>query len=210
MLKHYENRGFSNVLCFCCWKGRKQAKKNDNWNFWIAETPIFIVFLGCALLGPSCQKKEILDTHPKKKKILTDNWKAHFWVFFGFSCFFSFFVCFFFFYVLVVFVFLEGLRVMWGGRRATSLGPKPSLFVCLGFVLFLIFFVFFKGQVRWPEGPPHLALNPTYSFIYFFGGGGFGIYFGSFPFFVFNRKNTVFALKRAFFVYFSLSPFLSP
>ena len=33
-----------------------------------AETPTFIVFLG----WPSCQKKEILDTHPKKK-ILTDN-----------------------------------------------------------------------------------------------------------------------------------------
>ena len=38
-----------------------------------AETPIFIVFFGCALFGPSCQKREILDTHPKKKKIFTDN-----------------------------------------------------------------------------------------------------------------------------------------
>ena len=37
------------------------------------ETPIFIVFFGCALFGPSCQKREILDTHPKKKKIFTDN-----------------------------------------------------------------------------------------------------------------------------------------
>ena len=37
------------------------------------ETPIFIVFLGCALFGPSCQKREIVDTHPKKKKIFTDN-----------------------------------------------------------------------------------------------------------------------------------------
>ena len=33
----------------------------------------FIVFLGCALFGPSCQKREILDTHPKKKKIFSDN-----------------------------------------------------------------------------------------------------------------------------------------
>ena len=24
-----------------------------------------------------------------------------------------------------------------------------------------------KGQVRWPEGPPHLALNPPYLFIFF-------------------------------------------
>ena len=39
---------------------------------WVAETPIFIVFFGCALFWPSCQKREILDTHQKKKK-LTDN-----------------------------------------------------------------------------------------------------------------------------------------
>ena len=38
----------------------------------VAETPIFIVFLGCAFFGPSCQKRENLDTHPKKK-IFTDN-----------------------------------------------------------------------------------------------------------------------------------------
>ena len=38
-----------------------------------AETPIFIVFFGCAFFGPSCQEREILDTHPKKKKIFTDN-----------------------------------------------------------------------------------------------------------------------------------------
>ena len=60
--------------------------------------------------------------------MLTDNWKAHFWVFFGFS---GFFFCFFFFCC-----FLGG-----GG---------------------------FKGQVRWPEGPPHLALNPPYLFFLFF------------------------------------------
>ena len=75
-------------------------------------------------------------------------------------------------------------------RRATSLGPKPSLFVFfVVFALFLfcwvfLFFLFggFKGQVRWPEGPPHLALNPPYLFFFdcFLG--------GSFPFFAFNRK----------------------
>ena len=63
-------------------------------------------------------------------------------------------------------------------QRATSLGPKPSLFVFLLFFSFLMFcfcfcfflFVFFggfKGQVRWPKGPPHLALNPP-SFIFVF------------------------------------------
>ena len=61
-------------------------------------------------------------------------------------------------------------------QRATSLGPKPSLFIIL-FLFFCFFsfcFVFcfggFKGQVRWPKGPPHLALNPPYLlFFVFFG-----------------------------------------
>ena len=34
------------------------------------------------------------------------------------------------------------------------------------FVLFLFFFGGFKGQVRWPEGPPHLALNPPYFLVF--------------------------------------------
>ena len=67
-------------------------------------------------------------------------------------------------------------------QRATSLGPKPSLFFGFSF-LFVVFFLFclvflvfvffcfcffggFKGQVRWPKGPPHLALNPPYLFIF--------------------------------------------
>ena len=32
------------------------------------------------------------------------------------------------------------------------------------YYLFFVFFGGFKGQVRWPEGPPHLALNPLYLF----------------------------------------------
>ena len=51
-------------------------------------------------------------------------------------------------------------------QRATSLGPKPSLFYLFSFFCFLfvfcLFFGGFKGQVRWPKGPPHLALNPPY------------------------------------------------
>ena len=37
---------------------------------------------------------------------------------------------------------------------------------CFVFVLFL--FGGFKGQVRWPKGPPHLALNPPYFFVFVF------------------------------------------
>ena len=58
-------------------------------------------------------------------------------------------------------------------RRATSLGPKPSLFLfCFFFCFFSFCFVFcfggFKGQVRWPKGPPHLALNPPYLLFFCF------------------------------------------
>ena len=52
------------------------------------------------------------------------------------------------------------------------------VFLCFLFCFFIscffsLFFVFcvcfggFKGQVRWPEGPPHLALNPPYLFLFF-------------------------------------------
>ena len=34
----------------------------------------------------------------------------------------------------------------------------------LFFVFLVCFFGGFKGQVRWPKGPPHLALNPPYFF----------------------------------------------
>ena len=58
-------------------------------------------------------------------------------------------------------------------RRATSLGPKTSLFLfCFFFYFFSFCFVFcfggFKDQVRWPKGPPHLALNPPNLFIFCF------------------------------------------
>ena len=38
------------------------------------------------------------------------------------------------------------------------------------FFVFLCFVFFggFKGQVRWPKGPPHLALNPPYFFVFVF------------------------------------------
>ena len=39
---------------------------------------------------------------------------------------------------------------------------------CLFFFLLFCFFWRFKGQVRWPEGPPHLALNPPYFLFLFF------------------------------------------
>ena len=143
------------------------------------ETTIFIVFFVCTLFGPSCQKREILDSQPKKKKLFTDNWKAHFWVFFVFSCFFCFFFfLFFFWFCCFVLFFFGGFKghVRWPeGPPHLALNP-PYLFFCFCFVFVLFcFFAFyfggFKGQVRWPEGPPHLALNPPslfFLFVFFF------------------------------------------
>ena len=87
-----------------------------------------------------------------------------------------------------VFCFFGGFKgqVRWP-KGPPHLGPKPLLIVlCLFFICFLCFLFFFcflfwcfvvfcflffleglKGQVRWPKGPPHLALNPPY-FLFLF------------------------------------------
>ena len=41
-------------------------------------------------------------------------------------------------------------------------------FVFIVSFAFCVFFGGFKGQVRWPEGSPHLALNPPYFFVFLF------------------------------------------
>ena len=91
-------------------------------------------------------------------------------------------------------------------HRATSLGPKPSLFFWfLFFWFFVVFFGGFKGQVRWPKGPPHLALNPPYSFVFVF---FLFLFFFSLLYFLcfLIDKKPVFPLKKAFFVYFQCLP----
>ena len=77
------------------------------------------------------------------------------------------------------------------------------LFFCFVFLFFCwFFFGGFKAQVRWPEGPPHLALNPPYFFFF--------VWF--FLFFVFfnAKKNLVFPLEKGIFCLFSVFLFLSP
>ena len=168
------------------WKPLKNRDRKKKCIFDIFErifaghkTPIFVVFWGCAFSGPSCQKRQFLDTPPpKKKKILTDNWKALFWVF---LCFFYIFFLFFCFFVFCYLFFV--------------------VFLFLFFVLFVLFGGF-KGQMRWPKGPPHLALNPPY-FCFCF------CFFCSFPFFAFNRKTLFFPLKKAFLFIFCVSLSLS-
>ena len=84
-------------------------------------------------------------------------------------------------------------------QRATSLGPKPSLFFCFCFFLFFCFVFFggFKGQVRWPKGPPHLALNPPYFLFFFF---GFCFFFFALLSLFFNRQKTCFPPRKGHFL----------
>ena len=76
---------------------------------------------------------------------------------------------------------------------------------------FLCFFVFwgFKGQVRWPEGPPRLALNPPY-FSWFFLFFVCFVFLCFFSFLCFSLKKPVLPPKKEFFVYLWVSPFVSP
>ena len=212
----------------------EKGKKNDNWNFWIwvflvqkwpfrdsklfstkwvAETPIFIVFWGCALFGPRCQKREILKSHPKNGKIwlITEKLVFGMFVFFYFLFLFLFFcVCFFWFFVFLFFVFFwfffwgfKG-QVRWPeGPPHLALNPPYLLFVVCCFCFFFLFVFFFggfKGQVRWPKGPPHLALNPPYLFIFVF------VFVFFVPFLsLLLIENPVFPLKRAFLFIFCVS-----
>ena len=95
-----------------------------------------------------------------------------------FRCFVVFVcVCVFFFcqvlflFVLVLFLFCcwiaVGVVFFWG-----------VCVFCYCFFLGFCFVLFFKGQVRWPKGPPHLALNPPYfCFVFFLLGGGGCLFF---------------------------------
>ena len=91
-------------------------------------------------------------------------------------------------------------------QRATSLVPKPSLFFCFGFFLFFFLVFVFLGQVRWPKGPPHLALNPPYFLFVFF---GFCFFFALLSLF-FNWQKPVFPPRKGHFCLFSMFLFLSP
>ena len=82
-------------------------------------------------------------------------------------------------------VFFGGAFVFLGGFKGQVRWPKASLFVLFCFWLVLCFVFFwvlfcllfwhlffwegFQGQVRLPEGPPHLAINPPYLFLFGFG-----------------------------------------
>ena len=99
-----------------------------------------------------------------------------------------------------------------------SFFPFCPFFIFSTFVLFIFcFFVLvfsggFKGQVRWPEGPPHLAPKPSLSvllcFCFSFCFWGFldlVLFFLCFPFLLLEDKNLLFRLKKPFVFIFSVS-----
>ena len=155
---------------------------------WVAETPIFIVFLGARFFGQVVKKGDF--GHPPKiKKKLTDNWKALFLVL---LCFLLFFLCCFFLFLFSLLFFLL-FCVFFGGFKGQVTWPEgpphlalnPPYFFFVSFFFVFVFFCFgFKGQVRWPKGPPHLALNPPYLLFFCF---------FVFPFFT---KNLVFPPRK--------------
>ena len=169
LLNPCKTRGFSIFLCVLLLKEKKRQKiiirisgfgffgpkMAVSWRFlfsknWFAETPISIVFWGCALFGPSCQKGKFW-TPPQTREFWLITQKlvfCIFWVSVVFSSFSVLLFCFFVFLFCFCSVFL-GSVLFRGG---------------------------FKGQVRWPKGPPHLALNPPYFF-------GLFCFFFSFCFF---------------------------
>ena len=57
--------------------------------------------------------------------------------------------------------------------------------------------------MRWPEGPPHLALNPPYFWFFVL---LFFCFFWAFPFLTFNRKKPVFPPRKGHFLFIFESP----
>ena len=99
----------------------------------LAETPIFIVFLGCALFGPRCQKKKIWNTHQKRKKWLITG-KLFVWYFCVFQ--FLFFSCWFFW------LFLFSLFLCFLGPPHLALNPPFLFFFCFCFVFVFVICLF--------------------------------------------------------------------
>ena len=76
-------------------------------------------------------------------------------------------------------------------QRAASLGCKPLIFCFQGL----------KGRVRWPKGPPHLALNPP-SCLFF---SCYLCFFFAFLSLLLKKNSPP---EKVIFVYFSVSPFV--
>ena len=101
-------------------------------------------------------------------------------IYFGFGSFRCFcvscvcfcFLCCFCFCFVCLFLFCCWIVFGVGSCFAFVFFSLVFLFLfCFVYCFFRFFFGGFKGQVRWPKGPPHLALNPPFFlfFVVFFG-----------------------------------------
>ena len=103
---------------------------------------LLLLYFGC-IWGSHFLGQVVKQSFWKKtQQILTDNWKAPFLSFLGFTCYFP---------------FSWSLRVGWGGQRATSLGPETSLFLLLFFFGgggVLLFCFFLEDKTRKNYVPP--------------------------------------------------------
>ena len=135
---------------FCPWRICFVQKK-------VCWTPIFIVFRGCALFGPSCQTRKFWTPTPKKIN-LTDDWKSqflHFCFFFLFplSIFLSF-VVFLFLFLLFFFLSFPFFALI---EKLIYLPKRAFLFIFECLPLFLL-------SLFWP---PPFSLSPSLSLIFF-------------------------------------------
>ena len=124
-------------------------QKMPCWNLYF-----YSVFWVRAFLAKLSKKGKFWTPTKNKRKIWLITEKLNFWYFcvFSFSCSFLFLclvICFFVFSFFFLFLFFWVLGSGEVARRATSLGPKPSLFVFFFVFVFVLFFVS-KGHLTWP------------------------------------------------------------
>ena len=128
---------------------------------------------------------------------------------FVFLVFVLFFVLLLFLFCLLCFCFVVGLVLVLVLVLLLFLWFFVFFLFCSCFVFVFVVFCFlfggFKGQVRWPKGPPHLALNPPYFLFVCFWCLFFFFAFLSL-FFVMDKNKPVFPLKKGTFcLFFSVS-----
>ena len=147
VLKHYKNR-VSACFVFLLLNEEKRANKNDYWNFWIWVALV--------------QNWPFRDAYLLFQQLVC--WNLYFYSVFRVRAF--------------------GAKLSKKGdfgppkikQKLLTDNWKANIGVFFWFVFSFLFLLGgFKGQVRWPGGPPHLALNPPYLFfiVFFWGGGCF-------------------------------------
>ena len=139
------------VVCFWCVWHSSRSVKNACFSqfFGLLWGGLFLLILGLEGLGVFVFLVFVFVFCVAFVSVLFALFLFCCWIGFGVgSCFaFVFVIFFFFFSFLFLFCFC---------------------FCCFLFFCCFVSFGGFKGQVRWPKGPPHLALNPPYFLFLFF------------------------------------------